>query len=118
SQCQGDHRIHLPATAPGGNGPLEINPGGNGPLEIDRGGNGPLEINRGGHGPLEINPGGNGPLEINPGGNGPLEIDGGSRPLEIPGADGVVKAFNPIALERTSSTNTNTINPLLMAPSE
>jgi len=98
SQCQGDHRIHLPATAPGGNGPLEINPGGNGPLEI--------------------NPGGNGPLEINPGGNGPLEIDGGSRPLEIPGADGVVKAFNPIALERTSSTNTTTINHLLMDPSE
>ena len=88
SQCQGDHRIHLPATAPGGNGPLEINPGGNGPLEI------------------------------NPGGNGPLEIDGGSRPLEIPGADGVVKAFNPIALERTSSTNTTTINHLLMDPSE
>jgi len=78
SQCQGDHRIHLPATAPGGNGPLEINPGG----------------------------------------NGPLEIDGGSRPLEIPGADGVVKAFNPIALERTSSTNTTTINHLLMDPSE
>ena len=89
SQCQGgDHRTHLPATAPGGNGPLEINPGGNGPLEI------------------------------NPGGNGPLEIDGGSRPLEIPGADGVVKAFNPIALERTSSTNTTTINHLLMDPSE
>jgi len=88
SQCQGDYRIHLPATAPGGNGPLEINPGGNGPLEI------------------------------NPGGNGPLEIDGGSRPLEIPGADGVVKAFNPIALERTSSTNTTTINHLLMDPSE
>jgi len=108
SQCQGDHRIHLPATAPGGNGPLEINPGGNGPLEINPGGNGPLEIN----------PGGNGPLEINPGGNGPLEIDGGSRPLEIPGADGVVKAFNPIALERTSSTNTTTINHLLMDPSE
>ena len=79
SQCQGgDHRTHLPATAPGGNGPLEINPGG----------------------------------------NGPLEIDGGSRPLEIPGADGVVKAFNPIALERTSSTNTTTINHLLMDPSE
>jgi hypothetical protein len=88
SQCQGDHRIHLPATAPGGNGPLEINPGGNGPLEI------------------------------NPGGNGPLEIDGGSRPLEIPGADEVVKAFNPIALERTSSTNTTTINHQLMDPSE
>jgi hypothetical protein len=97
SQCQNDYRAHLPATAPGGNGPLEINPGGNGPLEIS--------------------PGGNGPLEISPGGNGPLEIDGGSGPLEIPSVDWIVKAFNPIALERTSSTKTTTINHLLMDPS-
>jgi len=87
SKCQGDYRAHLPATAPGGNGPLEINPGGNGPLEI------------------------------NPGGNGPLEIDGAREPLEIPGADWTVRAFNPIALERTSSTNTTTINHLFMNPS-
>jgi hypothetical protein len=106
SQSQDDYRTVLPATSNGGNGPLEIEDGGNGPLEIE-----------GGNGPLEIEDGGNGPLEIE-GGNGPLEIeDGGSGPLEIPSADWVVKAFRPIALVSTSSTNTTTINHLLMDPS-
>jgi len=77
---------------------------------MNPGGTGPLEIIPGGTGPLEIRPGGTGPLEINPGGTGPL--------LMASIAWGAVKAFSPMALDRTSSTKTTTINHLFMDPSE
>jgi hypothetical protein len=69
---------------------------------------------------LEFDQGGTGPLEIDRGGTRPLEIDhGGTGPLEIASvAWDIVKAFSPIALVSTSSTNTTTINHLFMDPSE
>jgi hypothetical protein len=88
-------------------------------LFSDHGGTGPLLIDHGGTGPLLIAHGGTGPLLIDHGGTGPLLIDhGGTGPLLIPSVDEVVKAFNPMALERINRTSTPTNNHLFMDPSE
>ena len=76
-------------------------------------------IDHGGTGPPLIAHGGTGPPLIAHGGTGPPLIDqGGTGPPLIASVDEVVKAFNPTALESTSSTNTPTNNHLFMNPSE